>query len=208
MASMLRQLGILPEGKVILCPRRLVRKNGVINALLALDWVLRNRFRPDLYLVYAGEGHLRSEIEKMSQARGINRQVILLGSVKHSEINSLYSIADVVIVPSIRSAGVEEATSISALEAMASGVPVIVSDIGGLRELVRNEVNGLSVADGDYQELGAAILRILGDRKMREYLSREARKTVLHDHSHIHGAKQFLKVYKETLETKKPCSVR
>lgn len=198
-----RKFGIPPESRIILCPRRLVRKNGVVNAVKAFDWVLQNRPMPNLYLVYAGDGHLRPEIERFSQAHKMGRQVILLGSVKHSEISSLYSIADVVVIPSIRSAGVEEATSISALEAMSSGVPVIVSSIGGLRELVQHETNGLLVTEGDHRGLGEAIVRILTDGKMRDDLSGGARDTVLRGHSHIYGAQQFLQVYGEVSEVKK-----
>lgn len=194
------EFGIPLTGKVVLCPRRLVKKNGVVNAALAVNWVVQNHPEKRLVLVYAGEGDEKYEIQKIIKRYKLGGHIILLGSVRHSEMSSLYSIADVVIIPSIRSAGVEEATSISALEGMASGIPVIASNIGGLGELIENGKDGILVPDGDYQKLAKAITEVLEDKRTGHNLSYEARNRVLRNHSHLLGARRFVEVYKRALE--------
>ena len=75
----------------------------------------------------------------------------------------LYNTADIVLIPSIHSDGLEEATSISSLEAMASGVSVIASDIGGLSDIFEDGSNGLLVPDGNVGALEKAILKLLNN---------------------------------------------
>ncbi len=143
---------------MLLCPRRLVKKNGVIYpslALAAMGPADRDRF----LLLHAGEGGEREEIERIVRENHLEKNVRLLGGQGPDAILELYRLADIVLVPSVHSENVEEATSLSALEAMASGRPLIAGDVGGLAEMVVDGETGLLVP-ADAEALAAAILRL------------------------------------------------
>lgn len=128
-----RQRCGLPERTCIfLVPRRLTAKNGVLVPVSAFGGLVTS---DEWLLVYAGSGDLRESIQRTAARAHIDARVRMLGSVPHDEMPLLYRAADVVLIPSVPSAGVVEATSLSAIEACACGTAVIASDIGGLHEL-------------------------------------------------------------------------
>lgn len=188
-----RKLFNIPEDKtVILCPRRLVKKNGVIYPVLASVY-LKEKIK-DFVLVYAGDGGERTAIEKSIKKYNLKNNVLLLGSVEHNKMNKLYNAADVVVIPSIHSEGMEEATSISALEAMASGVPVIASNIGGLKDIIKNGFNGILVPEKDEKELADAIYEILANKEMYKNISHNSVEYVRENFSYLTRAEFFMKV--------------
>ncbi|HZJ02642.1 MAG TPA: glycosyltransferase family 4 protein, partial [Thermoleophilia bacterium] len=141
----LRRKWDIAEDKIVLfCPRRLVKKNGVIYPSLALA-EMKPAERDKYLLLHAGEGGERGAIEQIVRAQGLEGQVRMLGGRGRQEIEELYRLCDIVLVPSVHSEKVEEATSLSALEAMASGRPLIAGAVGGLAEMVSDGVNGLLV---------------------------------------------------------------
>ena len=84
-------------------------------------------------------------------------------------------IADIVLVPSIHSYGVEEATSISALEAMGSGSPVIAGAVGGLKEIFEHEKDGLLVEVKNTEDLSNSIIRILDNPSFGQELAEQCK---------------------------------
>jgi glycosyltransferase involved in cell wall biosynthesis len=160
----------------LLVPRRLVAKNGVqtaIKALVELD--------PDINvnLVIAGDGPLRSELEKLATSLGVDSQVTFLGSIQRQEVLRLVNEALAVIIPSIPSSKVVEATSIAVIEAMACGVVAIASNIGGLAELIQNNETGFLVPHSDARELGNVISSLVGDPDLRNNIACQGRQYVL-----------------------------
>lgn len=184
----------LPDDKVVLfCPRRLVKKNGVIYPSLALASMApadRDRF----VLLHAGEGGEREEIERIVRENHLDKNVRLLGGRGPGPIRELYRVADIVLVPSVHSENVEEATSLAALEAMASGRPLIAGNIGGLAEMVNDGETGLLVP-ADAKALAAAILRLADDPELGPYLAAAARAYVVGRHSHLSAARAYAEIY-------------
>lgn len=119
------------------------------------------------------------------------------GQVPHEQMPSLIRQAEIVVIPSVPVAGVEEATSILALEAMASEKCVIASNIGGLREIIENDRTGILVPPGDPEILAEEIVAALQDDERRRQLGRAAREAVVRDHSWAKVAEQTMKVYEE-----------
>lgn len=158
-----------PQNGFVLCPRMLTAKNGVDVAIKAVKRV------PNLQLVIAGDGPERAALERL--AAGCDR-IRFLGALPHSELIELYKRAEVVVIPSITVKGVREATSISALEAMAAGVPVVASRIGGLAHIIDHGIDGLLVREGDPEELADALKLIHSNRPFAEALSRNAQHKV------------------------------
>ncbi len=114
--------------------------------------------------VIIGKGELRASFEATAAARGCRHRMHFLDSVSEEDKPRYFRMADVHAFPSIDRS---EAFGLVALEAAASGIPTIASDIPGVRSIVRHEESGLLVAPGDTRELTHALRRLLrsaGDR--------------------------------------------
>lgn len=171
LAELRRRLELPDSTRVLLCPRRLVPKTGVMFAIRALAEpglaVAISRHSDRVVLLVAGQGAQRPALEAEARRLGLDTNaggtacVRFLGDVPRDELLLLYRLADVVLVPSVPDAGVIEATSLTALEAMASGKTVIASAIGGLAELIESGRTGVLVPAGDAPALASAIARAL-----------------------------------------------
>jgi glycosyltransferase involved in cell wall biosynthesis len=112
--------------------RRFSPKNGVEYGVRGfLHWVGEK----NINLVLAGDGPLKNHLKDICLSNKNGQKVIFLGEVNHAKIPALIKNAIASIVPSVPAGGVEEATSLAALESLALGVPVIASNIGGLAEI-------------------------------------------------------------------------
>lgn len=166
-------LGNEGEGPTVLCPRRLVPKNGPEIALRAVA-ELRVRHGRKARLIFAGDGPLETQLREEARQREIADSVHFLGAVPHEEMPALYRAAHAVVVPSIPTDGIEEATSISALEGMACGRPVIASAIGGLAEIVDHGHNGWLVPPNDPVSLANVLAEILSGSSTADRIAAEA----------------------------------
>ncbi|NUN11918.1 glycosyltransferase family 4 protein [Candidatus Micrarchaeota archaeon] len=157
----------LPTSKknkqVILFPRNLTKSRGTELMLHAFSQITEK----DVELWVVGTGPLKKEAE---HAASKDKRIKLLGHVDHyKDMPKLYNQADIVVIPSL---GVE-GTSLSCLEAMACGKPVIASNIGGLIDIIQNNENGLLIptyADS----LAKSIDSLLEDSKLRNKLGKNA----------------------------------
>ncbi|MCK1994471.1 glycosyltransferase family 4 protein [Peribacillus muralis] len=183
--------------KMLFVPRRMTEKNGVIYPLLALPEVLETH--EETVLVYAGTGEQRARLEETAASLQLTDSVIFLGSVPFEDMHNLYEASDVVLIPSVHSHGVEEATSISALEAMSCSSPVIASAIGGLKEIIVDGEDGLLVAQKDTKALSQSIVTLLQHPQYASTLALRARSKMESEYSHLAAAKRFEVAYKEAL---------
>src|SRR3989344_2805355 len=141
------KLGI-ENKKVILCVRRLVPKNGIEYMVRAMPKILWNYPETVLILV-APKLREYKKLDNLACELGVETKIIFAGEVNHDVLPQYFSIADVVVQPSIA-----EARSLSCLEAMASGSAIIATNTGGLGELIQHKVNGFLVPafeDSTYQ---------------------------------------------------------
>jgi len=126
---------------------------------------------PELRLVMLGNGSLASELRRIFVKGGVEERVIFPGHVSYVDLPRYYLMADLYV-----SASHSDGSSISLLEAMACGVPALVSDIPGNREWVIPEEHGWWFPDGDANALGAAILRAIDQRQQLSHMGRAARR--------------------------------
>jgi glycosyltransferase involved in cell wall biosynthesis len=139
--------------------------------VLAKAFVQSARQRADLRLVMLGNGSQAGLLKSIFRQGGVLDRVEFPGQVKQAELPDYYRSADLYV-----SASHSDGTSISLLEAMACGLPAVVSDIPGNREWVQPGLHGWWFPDGDVQALSAVILGAAGDRQRLVEMGRAARR--------------------------------
>ena len=140
-----------------------------------------------------GDGPDRSMIEAELEQLGLGDRVRLLGD--RSDVPRLLAAADVFVCSS-RSEGMP----VSIIEAMAVGLPVVASAVGGVPEMVDDERTGLLVAPGAAAALADALARLIGDRTLREQMGRAGRKDALQRYDLPPFRRAHLELYARLLE--------
>ena len=185
---------LVAQRHVLFCPRRLVPKNGVSVAIRAMR--LLEDLGSHYALVVAGDGQERRQLEILVADLNLQRAVHFLGSVPAPSMPGLYRRSDVIVVPSVPSLGVEEATSISALEGQACARPVIASNLGGLREIIQEGETGLLLPPGDAAAIAEAVERVTADPYLASHLAAAGARHVQDRHSHVAGARRYAEIYR------------
>lgn len=155
--------------------------------LRAFDHVRRRV--PGARLVIAGEGPARGKLEKVAAELGLAQAVSFLGEVRDTP--TLYRDFDVFALSSI-----SEGTSMSILEAMASGVPVVATAVGGTPALVRNGELAVLVPDGDAVAMADAIVELATNPQRRQTLGRAARAYTVDNYSEDAMLERYLTLYR------------
>jgi phosphatidyl-myo-inositol dimannoside synthase len=125
-----------------------------------------------------GDGELRSELERLADAS--SARIVFAGSMPLDGVAQALAAADVVVVPSVvDNRGRVDSTTSTALEALASGRPLIATSVGGIPEVVRDSETGLLVPEKDPVALAAAIEQLRADAELRERLSKRARQVAV-----------------------------
>jgi glycosyltransferase involved in cell wall biosynthesis len=171
---------------------RLVRKKGFE---VLIDAAARLRAAvPDLAVAIAGDGDLDQDLQQRAAASG--GVVTLLGNRSQDDIAALCAAADVIAVPSVHDeAGNVDGLPNFALEALASGTPVVATRVGGLPEAIRHTVSGLLVAERDSAALADALLALLRDRHLASTLGAAGRASVERDFGWARAAERFEDAY-------------
>jgi glycosyltransferase involved in cell wall biosynthesis len=146
---------------------------------------------PRLRLLLLGGGSLRPALERRIESAGLRARVHFAGPVPEEQLPDYYRSADLYV-----SASHSDGTSVSLLEAMACGRPVVVSDLASNQEWVRHEVNGWVFADGDRQALAAQLCRADGMRAQLSTMGRAARATVEQGANWRRSSRQLIDSYR------------
>lgn len=155
---------------VVLFAGRLVPYKGV-------EFLIDAARNLEAQVLIVGDGPLRPMLQQQIEILGIQSRVKLLGSVSDAELSSLYSLADLFVLPSILPT---EAFGVVQLEAMARGLPVINTDLAsGVPSVSLHGVTGLTVPPRDAAALRDAIVTVLSDGSLRRQFATNARERVL-----------------------------
>jgi len=190
------RLNLGNNSQLVLCPRRLERKNGVRYFVEGALEALASGQKNCIFAIagnYTGPRHDSDEdlVAAMIDNSPFGGSFRLLGRVENSEIPGLYAAADFVVMPSLL-----EATSLSAMEAMASGKAVLSTNVGGLPFLVRGEENGILVPPADPSALANGMKRLLADPELRTRMGTSGRQRVEEDLDWSKIARQTLDIYR------------
>lgn len=170
-----------------------------VNVLLRAMSILRERHDSVLLAIVgsgesAGADDQTPALKALTVELGLQEEVRFEGRVSEARLLDWYAAADVFALPSY-----SEAQGISALEAMASGLPVVVSAVGGLLGTVRDGETGLFVQPGDGSDLAEKLERLLKNPALGAAMGEAARHAVLREFSWERTAEATLAVYHEVL---------
>lgn len=179
----------LSEPPTVAVAARLVYPKGVDVLVKAMAIVRRTI--PSARLVVAGDGPERGNLAKLAANLGIADAVQLLGYVKQDALEKAFAPAWVQVAPSRWI----EPFGLVAAEALMRGTACIVTNTGGLAEIVDDGVTGLHVPPDNADALAGALLKILGDRELAEAMGQRGRSEALRRYSPEACVEQFENVY-------------
>ncbi|MGA1791487.1 MAG: glycosyltransferase, partial [bacterium] len=158
----------------------------------AVARLLRNR---DDFLVHVvGDGELKTELMAVAQSFNLNGHLRFLGF--RDDVRTLYPTFDMVVIPSLW-----EGLSLTLLEAMASGLPVVATAVSGNIDAIENGRNGLLIPPNSARELAKGIEYILDHPENAVSLGRRARQVVVDKFSVQTMVKQYERLYSDVIKT-------
>lgn len=157
--------------KIILYVGRLVYEKGVQHLIAAMPKILSNY--NDAKLIIAGRGGMMDELRAEASNLGLNDKIYFTGYLNSKQVQKMYKCADVAVFPSTY-----EPFVIVALEAMLAGVPTVVSDVGGLDEIVTHGVDGMKSYAGNANSIADSVTALLYDHQLATNVSKKAKQKV------------------------------
>ncbi len=152
----------------ILFVGKLVSWKGCYTLLYAAKKLINDI--PELQITFVGKGAQRAGLEEASLLLGIREKIVFTGFIPYEKMPDFYSEADVFVLPALPAINFAEQFGFVVAEAMACGLPTIVSDVGGLPEVVGNHPDLLFVP-GNYNQLADRLLAIHNNKALRDDLS-------------------------------------
>ena len=178
--------------KIILYVGRLVYEKGVQHLIGAMPKILANYH--DAKLVICGRGGMLDELRQEAHNLGIDNKVYFAGYCDTKKVQKMYKCADVAVFPSTY-----EPFGIVALEGMLSGTPTVVSDVGGLNEIVDHGINGMKSYAGNSNSIADSVLSLLFDAKLCDTVSKNAIKKVKEQYNWNKIAQDTHYVYEQAI---------
>ena len=178
-------------GPVIIQVGRFYKEKGHVVAVEGFS-ILKKTY-PDAKLLFVGDGPLRPKIEEMVKCFRLERDVTFLGT--RADVPELLAESDIFWMPSEY-----EGLGIACIEAMASGLPVVATDVPGIREVVLDGITGYLVPRGSAELVAAKTIEILGDLNIWRRMSTNARQRAEHNFSIEATAEAYSQAYRDALE--------
>lgn len=185
--SWVREKLRITDEKLVMYVGRIVYHKG-------LEYFVRSakHLGPDVKHLLVGTGEFRPELERIIEEEGLENKVMFAGRVPNKDLADYYAATDVFVLPSVSRL---EAFGIVALEAMASGTPVIVSDIPGVREVIVEGKHGLLAEPMNSRDLAGKIRTILRNPEMAEKMGKNGRKRVVNKFTWEKVADDIMEIY-------------
>ena len=181
----------LPEEKIALFVGRLVYEKGVHVFVNSIPKVLE---KINAKFVIVGNGYMKEQLSELVKNMGLTHKVLFTGFVDDETLRKLQKCANVSVVPSLF-----EPFGIVALEAMAAKSPVVVSDTGGLSEIVEHDINGVKTYAGNPDSLAWGITKVLIDDGYANWIRTNAYKRIREKYDWDKIAQQTKTIYHNVL---------
>ena len=192
----LRRQYAMDNEKIILYVGRLVYEKGVQNLIGAMPKILENYH--DSKLVICGRGGMMDELKQEAHNLGIDEKVYFVGYCDAAKVQKMYINADIAVFPSTY-----EPFGIVALEGMLSGTPTVVSDVGGLNEIVEHGVTGMKSYAGNSNSIADSVLALLYDQDLCNRVSSNAIEVVKEKYNWNVIAQSTFKTYEKAISKSK-----
>ncbi|MBI5134452.1 MAG: glycosyltransferase family 4 protein [Candidatus Taylorbacteria bacterium] len=153
-----REFGVLEQETLMVTASRLVRKNGVWDIIRSLSYL-----PPETKLLVLGTGELESDLKEKTKELGLESRVIFKGFVPHRELPRYLKASDIFARPSL-----SEGFGNAFIEAMAAGIPVIATPVGGIVDFLRDKETGLFCEVGSSEDIARKALIYMNDRDLRD----------------------------------------
>jgi glycogen(starch) synthase len=181
----------LPEEKLVLFVGRLVYEKGAQVLINAIPRILE---KVNAKFIIVGSGYMKEQLSSIVRSMGLEHKVLFTGFVDEETLLRLQSCADVSVVPSLF-----EPFGIVALEAMAAKSPVVVSDTGGLSEIVDHDSTGVKVFPNNPESLAWGITKILLDDNFRNNIRQNAYRKIQEKYDWDKIAQRTKRIYEGVL---------
>ena len=182
---------------IVLSVGRLIDWKGTIHLINAMPLVVK-RF-PDTRLLIVGTGPEKENLVQRTHQLSLEENVKFLGIVSDDDLVKYYHIADVFVLPSVNKSGETEGLGVVLLEAMASGCPVIGSNVGGIPDIITDGENGFLVHERDPAQLAEKIISLLLDVELRGTFRKNGYAKIEKSFSWERISDQFASVYHQVL---------
>jgi len=191
--TLFRQKLQILDKTVILFIGRLTPTKGVQDLLRAFSRVHKNF--TDTCLIIRGDGEQKQHLQELSKQLQIKESVIFLDAIQRSKLPQLYAACDIFVLPSLK-----EPFGIVLLEAMATSKPLIGSKVGGIPDIIRDNVNGFLFEAGNVNELTSRLSELVIDSKLRTKMGKMGREISLNIFNYKTIAKKTLEIYSQCME--------
>ena len=187
------RLGVAESERVILSVGRLSREKGHADLVQSLARLARLHPALGFKAVIVGDGPERARVEAEAASAGVGDRMVFAGHA--DDVRPFYAAADVLALPSH-----SEGSPLVLLEAMAAGVPVVATDVGGVPEVAADGETALLVPARDARAFAAALARVLSDPKLAHALAETASARVAADFSSEARARALINFYSRLVE--------
>ena len=189
-------LGIPPDSLLVSAVGRMIDVKGFHILAEAADAFLNGR--PHVHLVFAGDGPSRPEIESIVAQSPNRARIHFAGALHRQQVAQLLADSDIFVNPGVIDPnGRAEGLGITTIEAMATGLPVIGSRVGGISETIVDQLTGILVPPGDRNALSLAIGKLLDDPQMRARMGQHGQSIAKERFSWPALASEVMRVYSE-----------
>jgi len=154
---------------------------------------------PNSKLVIAGEGPQKEEYIQLAKDLGISNETTFTGRIPNDEVPQLIRSFSIFAVPSTEDS---ESFGVAAVESMACGVPVVVSNVGGLPEVVKDDITGIVVEKNNPHMLAEAFKKLGANRELRETMGADGVLHVKHHYNWANNADDMIKLYDKYVENR------
>ena len=166
---------------------------GLDLLLRALPAILQQA--PDIALLLTGGGPQEENLKKLTQELGLQAHVKFTGRVPHAQVQRYYSLVDVLVYPRHSMRLTDLVTPLKPLEAMAQGLLLVASDVGGHKELIRDGETGMLFRAGDADDLARSVLRLLSMQDRWPQLREAGRRYVETERNWTNSVARYRDVY-------------
>ena len=156
----------------------------------------------DIKVLLVGGGPQEAEVKKLVSDLSLNDSVIFTGRVSHNEVQSYYDLVDVFVYPRLSMRLTELVTPLKPLEAMAQGRLVVASDVGGHKELIKQNETGLLFKANDVSDLASVIVRLLENEETWPVLKKTARDFVVRERTWEKSVERYSAIYDRLMSVK------